>query len=273
MKRIILVLLLVLFALPAFAVTVPDDGYTVPHRIINNQFYLESLRLNALALETFEFGDYVASRGFAEEAIRFAYLSNEFVSEQLIGEAQRLLSWAQSSNFAVRNASEYNESRAYYETSVAAHSIENWEVSISSAISSIEIMWRFAPDAPAPPPASTTGTTTASTTGTGAIGGTTTGTTGTTTTQRTDGLSPLPSQYRVRTWENEKDCLWTIAGYPWVYNDPWQWRRLYEANRSRLPDPNNPDLIEPGMILEIPSIRGEQRQGTWEPNRTYSRLP
>jgi nucleoid-associated protein YgaU len=86
-------------------------------------------------------------------------------------------------------------------------------------------------------------------------------------------VSPLPARYTVRTWQGDRDCLWNIAGYPWVYNDPWQWRRLYEANRSKLVDDANPDLILPEMVLDIPSFRGEVREGEWDPNRQYEPLP
>ena len=71
----------------------------------------------------------------------------------------------------------------------------------------------------------------------------------------------LAAQYRVRTWTATRDCLWNIAAMPEVYNDPWQWRVLYEANRSKLRNRNNPHLLTPGMILDIPSIRGETRSG------------
>jgi hypothetical protein len=47
------------------------------------------------------------------------------------------------------------------------------------------------------------------------------------------------------------------------------WKVLYEANKSKMPDPDNPDLIEPGMVLDIPSIRGEFRRGMWDPGNTY----
>ena len=76
--------------------------------------------------------------------------------------------------------------------------------------------------------------------------------------------APLPAQYLVRTWAEWRDCLWNIAGKPEIYNDPTLWRHIYEANRSKMPDPGNPDLIHPGMILDIPSIRGEFRQGLME---------
>jgi nucleoid-associated protein YgaU len=48
---------------------------------------------------------------------------------------------------------------------------------------------------------------------------------------------------------------------PQIYGDPWQWRRIYNANRDKMPQRDNPDLIHPGMILDIPSIRGEVRSG------------
>jgi Uncharacterized protein containing LysM domain len=35
-----------------------------------------------------------------------------------------------------------------------------------------------------------------------------------------------------------------------VYGDPDEWRRIYEANRSEVKDP---DLIYPGQQLKIPS--------------------
>jgi hypothetical protein len=87
-----------------------------------------------------------------------------------------------------------------------------------------------------------------------------------------DSESALPAQYTVRDWESYKDCLWNIAGRPWVYDNPWLWTRLYEANKSKLPQITNPDLIEPGMILDIPSIMGETRRGMWDIQNTYPPL-
>jgi nucleoid-associated protein YgaU len=45
------------------------------------------------------------------------------------------------------------------------------------------------------------------------------------------------------------ECLWWIAQYVEVYNDAWQWPRIYEANRDQIEDP---DLIFPGQVLRIP---------------------
>ncbi len=197
----------------------------IPEGIRNNKFYLESLRLTKLAHETFEYGDYDASAGFAEEAIRFAGLSDEYVAGELLTEAARLLAWADSNNIAEKFPNDYNDGKTSYEEGVAYHSEEEWIPSILASKKAIEIFDAF----------------------------------------ETGGTGTLPSQYTVRTWAKERDSLWTISGYPWVYSNPWKWRTLYEANKSKLPDPQNPDLIEPGMVLDIPSINDEVRQGMWSP--------
>jgi len=217
-----------------FAVAVPGEE-VIPDGIANNKFYLESLKYNRLAMEMYEIGDYDASAGFAQDAIRYAELSDEYVSAQLIIEAERLIAWADKNNIATRFPNNYNEGINQYDIAKASYSNEEWNDSIIAAIKAIEIFAAFESGRPV-----TTTTTASSRTG-------------------------LPRQYTVRTWRVERDCLWTIAGYPWVYNDPWKWRELYEANKNKMPEPGNPDLIEPGMVLEIPSIQGETRQGMWRP--------
>jgi len=88
------------------------------------------------------------------------------------------------------------------------------------------------------------------------------------------GASPaLPQYYTVRLLEPLRDCLWRIAGYPFVYNNPWKWRILYEANKDMLENPKNPDLIEPGTRFIIPSLGGETRDGDYDPQVTYPPLP
>jgi len=73
----------------------------------------------------------------------------------------------------------------------------------------------------------------------------------------------LPAFYTVRLIPEARDCFWRIAEYPFIYGDPWKWKILYEANKDKIPQPDNPDLIEPGIVLTIPSIAGEVRSGTW----------
>jgi hypothetical protein len=55
----------------------------------------------------------------------------------------------------------------------------------------------------------------------------------------------LPATYVVK----EGDSLWWIAQFKDVYNDPYLWPVLYDANKSVIKDPNK---ITPGMKLKIP---------------------
>lgn len=73
----------------------------------------------------------------------------------------------------------------------------------------------------------------------------------------------LPAYYTVRLLPGNTDCLWNIAGYDFIYGDPYMWSKIYEANKSSLPEEDNPDLLSPGMVLTIPELSGENRTGTW----------
>jgi len=75
----------------------------------------------------------------------------------------------------------------------------------------------------------------------------------------------LPKYYIVRLIPEDRDCLNQIAGYEFIYNDPEKWQILWEANKNILKDPNNPHLIFPGQIFEIPVIGDEIREGTYIP--------
>ncbi len=86
-------------------------------------------------------------------------------------------------------------------------------------------------------------------------------------------LAELPAEYRIRTWRGEKDCFWNIAANDAIYGNPYMWRKLYEANKHKLPDPNNPNWVEPDIILVIPSLKGEKRSGRYDPATVYKSLP
>lgn len=75
----------------------------------------------------------------------------------------------------------------------------------------------------------------------------------------------LPQFYKVRSFPENTDCFWNISKYPFVYGDPTKWPTLYQANKSKLRDPENPNLIHPGMLFTIPSIMGEKREGEYQP--------
>jgi len=164
------------------AVEVEEPVYVaedVPEGIRDNVYFLESLRLVRLAEEAYEQGDYEAAAIYAQEATRYAQLSDVYIAQQMGTEEA---------------------------VAVAAD----------------------------------------------------------------DGY-PLPATFTVRSWATYRDCLWNIAALPEVYGDPLRWPVLFNANRHRMPNPNNPDLILPGMVLEIPSIDGEIREGAWQSGRVYRR--
>lgn len=82
-------------------------------------------------------------------------------------------------------------------------------------------------------------------------------------------ITPLPQYYVVRPWEQTKDCYWNISGRPYVYNDPRLWENLYQKNKNSMPKPDDPNLILPGMKMEIPSLSGEFREGVYSPSKSY----
>ena len=79
-----------------------------------------------------------------------------------------------------------------------------------------------------------------------------------------------PEYYVVHDWSKTKDCFWNIAAKPFVYNDPYKWQVLYEANKGVLDNAANPDVIQPEIRIRIPSIAGEVREGTYDPDVSYS---
>ena len=74
------------------------------------------------------------------------------------------------------------------------------------------------------------------------------------------------SQYTVRIIPERRDCLWRIAEYPEIYEDPAQWPKIYRANKSVIDRGYNSylnnvesskysraeDLIFPGQVFDIP---------------------
>jgi nucleoid-associated protein YgaU len=285
-------------AAPAFiaggAVAAEQPGMS--HSISDNEYFLEGQRLFQTAEETYRYGDYDTAFLLAYDAIFYAQLSDGFVTQQMkikaindaIASARTRLDWAASTGVSDQHPEEYGEAEGWYEKSVADRSDEEWDSAYYAAHQVVDLLaFMQVPDIKPPeaarqPDTRPSGTAPASTgpsdarqpgtapAGTSPAGGGAPDTRSANTTP-TDGAA-LPATYTVRTWANSRDCFWTIAGRPGVYNDPHRWRTLYNANRSKLPDPDNPNLIEPGTVLDIPSLRGELRQGEWDPGKTYSPL-
>lgn len=79
-----------------------------------------------------------------------------------------------------------------------------------------------------------------------------------------------PEYYIIHDWNKTKDCFWNIAAKPFIYNDPYKWEVLYEANRGVLDNASNPDIIQPEIKIRIPSLAGEVREGTYDPEQEYN---
>ncbi|GHV82152.1 hypothetical protein AGMMS49991_07100 [Spirochaetia bacterium] len=213
------------------------DAPVIPSSIRNNKYYLESLRQTKLAEESYEYGDYDASTAHAEEAFKFAQLSDEYVALQLrmkaaddaIFAANSRLIWAASIKAAERYPAEFDAAKAAYDEALADRSAELWEDAVDAAQRAVAALKGIR-----------------------------------------GGPVVLPAYYTVRSWKNYKDCFWDIAGRSWAYGNSFKWPLIYKVNKDRIPDFNNPDLIEPGMILIIPSLPGEVRSGDWDPSVTYT---
>jgi hypothetical protein len=233
MKRILLLLII------TFACGIPPVfSQDIPADLRNNRYYLESVRLTNLAQESYDYGDYDLSSNYAAEALRYAQLSDEFVALQLkIKETDDAIAAAKSRiDWAVQVGADRTNPTEYG----AAEQAYGEALAFREGDSWDEAIAaaRRVVDALA----------------------------------SVTGKAILPARYTVRSWASSGDCLWNIAGRSWVYGDPHKWRLLYDANKARLPDPNNPNLIKPGMVLDIPSLKGERREGVWDANKTYEAI-
>jgi tetratricopeptide (TPR) repeat protein len=262
--------LLFLLAVLADAVS-SDSAPEIPKNLRNNQYFTESLRLANLAQLAYNDGDYDNSTRYAEEAVRYAQFSDEYIALQLkiretntaIADAKRQIDQTVASGVSTYFPHEFGEAQNYYNSSLSFRSAEAYDQAIDSAKQVVVILADLrvpaivqapeptplpAPEpTPAPPPAPLPAPTPPS----------------------APPPPVLPAQYAVRPWNPWRDCFWNIAGRSWAYGDPTKWQIIYEANRSKLPQPDNPNLIHPGMVLDIPSIQGEVRQGLWDEKTDY----
>ena len=59
--------------------------------------------------------------------------------------------------------------------------------------------------------------------------------------------------YVVRSWSKYRDCLWNISKKKQIYDSPFLWPKIWQANRDQIKDP---DLIRVGERLKIPPSGG-----------------
>ncbi len=234
MKKIISILLLILIIFPAFTISYDD-----------NEYQRKSRAYTDLANKAYDEGDYDAAVEYAKLAEENAQKSADFIqfmlakteAEQEMNKARTRYTWSQKNNAEERYPEAYSTATEALDAGTIAFDNENFDVAVVCAHKVLDAL--SVVEGEEKPPE----------------------------------FLALPSEYTIRTWRGERDCLWNIAADPAIYNDPFMWRKLYEANKHKLPDPKNPNWVEPGIILTIPSIRGEKRSGMWDPAKSYQSLP
>jgi len=77
----------------------------------------------------------------------------------------------------------------------------------------------------------------------------------------------LIKTYTVGTWEENKDCLWNIAGRTEIYGDPFLWPKIWQQNKDII---RNPDIIHPGQVLTLP-VKAEKTSDEMKAERKYFR--
>lgn len=210
-------------------------GAAFAQSLMDNSYYQKSLELKALAQTAFEEGDYDAAADYAAQSQEYARLSDEYVALMLsIASADESIKAAEEKLAwaeSVQAPRRFAEDyRAASETLAGAKALYA-EENYEGAKSEADRVSFLLMDV-------------------------------------YEGYD-LPATYTVREFPVRTDCLWRIAALPFVYNDPTMWPYLYRANKARLPDPSNPDLVRPGFVIQIPSIDGEYRWGEWEEGVTY----
>jgi nucleoid-associated protein YgaU len=220
----------------------------------NNEYYKKSVEYADLSQQALDAGTYDEATEYARLSQEYAARSKQYIEEMLLAYRARSAYVAAKARMDLANrvklrnraAAVYDEAAGYFKSAETRFNAREYENSIPDSKKVVELLRDFetrypistaqpspppspSPSPPSPPPPPS---------------------------------GDLAAFYEVKLIPNRRDCLWRIAEYDFVYGDPYQWPRLYEANKDKFPQPNNPDLIVPGMILTIPSIKGEQRNGT-----------
>lgn len=208
----------------------------------NNQYQRESRRYSELAQKAFDEGDYALSIDYSKKATEYANKSYEYIqsmlarleAENAMNKARSRYTWAKNNKAETKHAESFAVATEALNAGGLAFDNEEYDVAVVCAQKVLDALSVVSGDE--------------------------------------SNFAVLPSQYTIRTFRGEKDCLWNIAKNPAVYNDPFKWKVLYEANKDKLPDPENPNWVEPGIILNIPSINGEFRSGMYDPNAVYKSI-
>ncbi len=232
-KRASLLLALVLMA---------SASLFAQNSLFDNQNYRRSLQLQQMSKAAYDSGDYLKAVEYSTQAEELSKIARAEAEAQLLlwnanawkNRAATRIAYGEKVEAATRYTDVWAQAKTAYALAVAEFDGKRYESSIEASKQTIKLLEVLEPlpkTAAQPKPAAA--------------------------------APALPAFYTVRLIESARDCLWRIAEYSFVYGDPWQWKVLYEANKDKMPRPEDPDLILPGMVLAIPSINGEVRSGTW----------
>ncbi len=205
----------------------------------DNSYYQKSLELQAQASQAFDDGDYDAAAAYAAQAQQYAGLSDKYVA-QMVAMTEANESMAKAKDALA--AADKLEAAKYYPKEYA---------SATTAMADSETAYGSQDYATAKDRADAVLVALAD----------------------VKEADTWPAVYVVRLIPARRDCLWRIAEYPFIYNNPFKWPVIYEANKKTFRDPSNPNLIFPGQKLQIPVIAGEKRDGTYDPAKEYKPFP
>ena len=210
--------------------------------LLDNEFYNKAKALVAQSEQALQAGDYDTAASLAAEAKDNLAKSDDYVATMLmfyrangwLGQANDRIAYAKSIKADTNFKDAYNTAVTAAGGAKEALDAKDYDKSIGLSKTAIAALANVGPvtaKAPAEP--------------------------------------VLPQYYTVRLVISKRDCFWRIAEFPFVYNDPWKWRLLYDANKSLLENPDNANLIEPGQRFVIPSASGEKREGDYDPAVKY----
>jgi hypothetical protein len=233
-------------------VAVAPPVAAAPASLAQNQYLQDSLHANERARSAYAAGDYDAALRYSQEATRLADLSDEYIQtrkadavDKKLKEAEKRLAWADASGARKYYKTNYRDARSLYKAAKLARSSNDFDGAMKKAVKVVTLLSKMT----APPPLANKAAA-----------------------KEKDQQGALPAQYIVRPWDTYGDCFWNIAGCTWAYGNPWKWPVLYRANRMKLPNPRDPNIIRIGTVLDIPSLHGEFRAGMWDSGRKYSPL-
>jgi nucleoid-associated protein YgaU len=276
--------------------------------LVDNPSYQKSLELKAMAVQAYDDGDYDAATEYASQAKEYASLSDQYVEKMLaksqadkaIAQAKDRMAWADGIDAKASYPAQYGAASDEYAATLAAYDAEDYPESADRARATVVAVDAIAAadaqaaidkakgalsaaeaiSAPTNFPNEYARAKSALDDALAAFGSEDYGTAKERALASVAALAGVkamdlgwPAVYVVRLIPARRDCLWRIAEYPFVYNNPLKWPVIYDANKKNFRDPGNPNLIFPGQKLQIPSIKGETRTGTYDPKKEYKPFP